>query len=304
MKPVLLHIGYPKTATTWVQRNLFWQDGNGFFEVADHDELNTLFVRPHPFAFDTRETLSTLEGALTRAAAGGLVPVVSAEFLCGNPFYGGREGPEYCRRLAQVFPGARVLVTIRNQASIYQSTYKQFIRRGGTLGPRRFFDPNPDRGYVGFDPKFFEFDLLNDFLVETFGQENVLFLCFEEFVRDAPGFVRKIIDFSGASVPMEEMNLPFGRNTEPSAPDNALPTLRVLNNFRGGPLHPVEPGLTMKAADFCYRGVQWLAARQPKPKTSSLRKLCAELTDGRYRESNRRLAEATGLDLKSFGYQC
>jgi hypothetical protein len=66
-----------------------------------------------------------------RCERGGLIPMVSSERLSGNPHSGGYDSAVLAERLHQVFPGARVLVMIREQRSMILSSWAQYVRVGG-----------------------------------------------------------------------------------------------------------------------------------------------------------------------------
>ena len=50
-KPVLIHIGYHKTGTTWFQKILFRPEF-GLPPIMSHEEVFATLVRPHELAFD------------------------------------------------------------------------------------------------------------------------------------------------------------------------------------------------------------------------------------------------------------
>ena len=52
MPSVLLHIGLPKTATTWLQQSFFNEESRYFSKLADHTEVDKYITRPHPLVVD------------------------------------------------------------------------------------------------------------------------------------------------------------------------------------------------------------------------------------------------------------
>ena len=105
MPPLLIHIGYHKTATTWMQMRLFHPE-HGYAQLADHDELFKAIVQPHSFAFDPAPFRDLITARMAETAPD-LVPTLSSEILSGQPFYGGRESDLYATRLHQAFPRRR-----------------------------------------------------------------------------------------------------------------------------------------------------------------------------------------------------
>src|SRR5215218_14466 len=112
MRP-LLHIGYHKTGTTFLQRRVFPEPG--FSLVAGAKALRPAFVVGDPFGFDPMLVRETFRPAIEKVRERDLVPVLSAERLSGNPHSGGYDSKQIAERLAATFPEARVLIVIREQ---------------------------------------------------------------------------------------------------------------------------------------------------------------------------------------------
>lgn len=130
MRP-LIHIGYHKTATTWLQRSVFVSRDAGFALAGSSRDLPSYFANIHSFAFDPTAARDKFGPRVERAEEEGLVPALSAERLSGDPHRGGFDGKLVADRLAETFPEARVLVVFREQGSMLYSLYKQYMKRGG-----------------------------------------------------------------------------------------------------------------------------------------------------------------------------
>src|SRR6056297_494955 len=100
--PLLIHIGYHKTATTWMQHRLFLPE-HGYRPLFGHQEVFDLFVRPHGLVFDPNPVRDVVNAALG-AVQTGEAAVISSEILSGHPFFGGRESDVLAGRLAKVAP--------------------------------------------------------------------------------------------------------------------------------------------------------------------------------------------------------
>ncbi|MFZ1725333.1 MAG: hypothetical protein WAU13_01575, partial [Albidovulum sp.] len=109
-KQPLLHIGYHKTATTWMQQLLF-VPAHGYRQIAGHSEVFDHIVAPHGLSFDPAVMRRHIAGALQELGAAE-VPVMSSEILSGHPFFGGVDSDVYARRLAAIVPEARILISI------------------------------------------------------------------------------------------------------------------------------------------------------------------------------------------------
>lgn len=84
---LLIHIGYHKTATTWMQRQLF-QPVHGYRQICGHQEVFDLIVKPHGLRFDPAPMQALISRGI-ESLAKGEVPVISSEILSGHPFQGG-----------------------------------------------------------------------------------------------------------------------------------------------------------------------------------------------------------------------
>ena len=103
----LIHIGYHKAASSWLQRNLFPDADCGFQLPFGHrNDIEKHFVFPHPLDFDPERVTSQYKPELERLFSAGFVPVISHERLSGNPHSGGYDSTEVAMRLHQTLPDA------------------------------------------------------------------------------------------------------------------------------------------------------------------------------------------------------
>jgi len=79
MKPVLLHLGYPKAASTWLQDVVFPSAELGYWSVfptkAARIELNRLLLFPNAFDYDPSQVRAGLEARLAALPEESLVPL-------------------------------------------------------------------------------------------------------------------------------------------------------------------------------------------------------------------------------------
>ena len=127
----------------------------------------------------------------------GCVPVISSERLSGHPMAGRFDYAVICERITDALPNARILLVIREQASLIYSTYNQFIRIGGTMSLVDFIDRQYDGRAPFFSRDAFRFDLIIDTYMQSFGQNNVLVLPYELLCLDHRAFCKKIFSFVG-----------------------------------------------------------------------------------------------------------
>jgi hypothetical protein len=307
--PILIHIGYHKTGSGWLRR-LFFSNAKTGFGWLGKDPTNhpiRRLVAARPLEFDAARFQADFGQLMRPAGEAGLLPVISFERLTGHPYSGGYDGKEIADRLRAVFPEGRVLVVLREQRSMIVSTYKQYVREGGVCSPSRFVQPPTSRSMRMplFDLRHFEYDWLLGYYRQLFGPECVLALTYEQFVEDPAWFVSAITAFAGGSLSDDALaSLHFDSRSNPSPSAAALAMRRPLNRL--GVLTDVNPSalLDSKRVLMLARRTEqlkvpaWLAARSE----DRLRQTVAGAVGARFAESNRRVAELTGLDLARYGW--
>ena len=229
------------------------------------------------------------------------VPVISDETLCGDPIQRRYNGRDVADRIYQAFPRAKVLIGIREQKSMAISAFREYIFMGGTLLLEDFVG-------AGQEPLSFTPILREDFLAyhhvvgyyqKLYGRENILVLPIEQLQRDRAGYVQTLRRFCGCP---GEFNTEAGP-THVGWSAITLAARRTLNPLV--PISPLSPGVRQirnrianrlcSAIDHLPR--RWSAAFERRWKDQVARRYA-----GTFRESNRRLAELTGLDLAALGY--
>jgi sulfotransferase family protein len=311
---VLIHIGYHKTGSNWLQHMLFEDPATGYawlgHQTKDHPVRRVIHDRP--LEFRVKQVRRELEALARDAQSRGLQPVVSLERLSGHPFSGGHDSRQIADRLHEVLPDGRVLIVIREQRSMILATYKQYVKAGGTGTVSQFLEPATTRSLRArlFDYRHFEYDHLIGHYRSLFGADNVLVLPFEQLARDGRGFVERIAEFAGRPISADVLDrLPYTTRSNPSPSAMTIAGLRRVNRFT--PRTELDPAPVaeweraerlaqrLKKTDLLNRrGTRTLATRAEE----SLRRTVYEAVGERYAESNRRTAELTGLDLAAYGW--
>jgi hypothetical protein len=303
--PLLIHIGYHKTGTTWLQQVLFRDAECGFFRPVSREDLIDAFVLPAPMSFDPALTRRRFIDLIEQTRARGEIPVLTAERLSGNPHSGGYDSALLAERLHQTFPEAHILAVVREQASMAFSSYGQYVREGGPQSLKRY-TRLPKMGWARlprFRWEYFEYDLLVARYHELFGAERVHTLAFEQLRQDPAAFVKAITDFAGARLPQK---IPVdGRNTGMCG--LTLAAKRQVNRFLVCDSN--NPGAlvdSIRVSRALVHGFEYVdrfvpAALRERSNEQLRRFIRAEIND-RFRASNARLAQLTGLPLADLGY--
>jgi hypothetical protein len=302
-KHILLHIGYHKTATTWLQRCLFTPE-HGYHQIADHAEVFRHIVGVHGLSFEASPVRALIADRL-KDLPQSVTPVVSSEILSGHPFDGGRESDIYAERLARIVPGARILISIRSQLKILPSVYMQYLSRGGTMSWGQFFSGTDEVGYFGFRAQHFEYDRLVAKYQKLFGAVNVLVLTQESIRADMGAAAASIARFAD-NRGFEELSPAAYRIHGASYPEYAAPILRRVNQVQASTLNPCPIVSLGRTPRGLYRWAGYaLKSRSAEYLLGEFRPVSDFVHarfSGLFRDSNVRLADSVKhpLDLSEY----
>jgi hypothetical protein len=227
------------------------------------------------------------------------VPVASDERLSGSPHAGGWDSATIAKRLAAVFPAARILIGIREQKSVLYSVYQQYVRDGGAASLWSYLHPRHSSQIPQLRFQHWEYHRLIALYQELFGSQNVLVLPFEWLQMREEEFLGRILTFAGCGTDRE--TVPGHRY--PSFSAFTLLVKRQSNRvFVRNSLSPSAP-FYVKDHESRFEAFDRLV---PKAFSAGLEKRwraeIAHWVGQGYGASNRRTAELTGLPLESLGY--
>ncbi len=183
---ILIHIGYHKTATTFLQKRIF-------------PALNfTPAMMPMDYIAESKRfNPEFLIQLLSEKYAGnGELKVISQESLTGAP-----EGIDIwnpyliARRLNDTFPKAKILVVIRNQPAYILSLYTfRVVKKGLEIGKlTEYLEKKFESGLY----EKLQYDKLIECYLNLFPKKNLLVIPYEQLVENEREFVNKIIRFMG-----------------------------------------------------------------------------------------------------------
>jgi len=305
--PLLIHIGFHKTGSTWLQQHFFSERSRGFYEIDDaprHHIVHDL-VTPDAFSYSADAVRDRYHGFIERARAHDCVPVISHERLSGYPPSGGYDRRLIADRLAETFPEAHILIVIREQIALIRSMYSQYIADGGHQSLEDFLHhPEPRLGrrpYFRFE--FYEFHKLIGYYQQKFGKERVHVLPFELLARRPQQFADAISRLAGlpdraiagdvvANKGRPYVMQAFVRRANRYFSKSELSPGAVVSiphlARRLQVLKPVFDALVPAKLDLYYKGRA----------TARIRTLAGN----RYEASNKLTSQLIGCDLSALGY--
>ena len=300
---LLIHVGYHKTATTWMQTQLFTQE-HGYRMLANHPEIFNQVTRPHGLVFEP----AGMRALIAERKAGlptGHTAVVSSEILSAHPFQGGQMSDDYARRLHAIAPEAKILISIRAQQKILPSVYMQYLLRGGTMPYEMFFKGTDVPGFYGFDKVHFEYDRLVGLYQQLFGAHNVYVMTQESLAADMDAACAALARFAGNSA-FSQVSEPARKVRGASYPEYAVPVLRRVNQVQCSVLNPAPIMALGETPNGLYRILGYLLRRPPFSKMFGDRKRVSDYVKrefaGVFAASNARLEAlvAHPIDLSRY----
>jgi hypothetical protein len=303
----LIHVGYPKALSSWMQKHLFKPD-HRFLTILNSMESTISVINPSPFGFTEGPAMEYIRQNLdNHPQHAGLTPVISAEMLIGNPYCGGFNGKQNADRLHQLFPQGKILLIVREQKQLIRSLYKTLITWGMPHSIQRLLHPRDLSMAPQFNLEYLRFDLATHYYQTLFGTENVLVLPYEGFVRDPATFLHTLFTFAGQTPEASIPRLPVHKRVNSNQTLLNLYLQRFHNLFFLS--SPFNYAGLFQSTEARTQARLRRSKRNPFPPwlnklfENDFRQKVNVACKGEFRTSNDRLCALTGLDLTSLGYE-
>jgi hypothetical protein len=197
---MIIHIGYHKTASTFLQKNYFIDENNFSPVFESRKEIYNKVILLNNFEFEETkiELKQKLDLKISGIVSSGKIPFISEEELSGNPHTGGVISTIIADRLKFLFPSGKIIITIREQKSIIFSVYRQYLKEGGAKPLKRYINPS-NSGRIRsfeFDKSFYLYSNLFQYYKNNFS--NVALLQMEGLRKDSESFLSALNIFTGA----------------------------------------------------------------------------------------------------------
>jgi hypothetical protein len=321
----LVHVGYPKAGSTWLQSAIFNGSDSVFSPLDQFGEESNfryrksggdLFYNQNPIGetkievnpvqpgfFNAKQARASLEARTNPSAH---VSVLSNETWIGHPHSGGATSPEFAKRIKDTLPSAKVLIVVRNQLDMVISAYAHYLcRNDGLASLERFCELSHQTQIPSPNPLYFCYHGIISMYDEMFGQDNVLVLPFEILTRHgANAFTKPIYEFMGYSPPDNIERLESARNARDYTEYAVLRRLRCLN-FLGTPT-AANSGIALGFGGLrsgAVRAGQRLFSNRRAEALKDKDRAFVERTMGPYFAwSNRILQRRVEADLAALGY--
>jgi len=290
-RPVLIHVGFVKTATTSLQRNLLARHPAlcHLGRPAPDDELDAAIhaiAHADSTLYDESAVRRILVRALAREDGRRLVTLSNENFT----LYEATDRRVVAERLARLFPGARILFTIRRQDELLGAWYLQKLEKylqGGHFVPFSTWVEMKSREPHKSIFSNLDFWPIVSTYVELFGRERVHVLTFETLREEPATYAAALAALLG--IPADDVRAALARRVRnPTLTREYRAIMHLLGRF-------TTPWLARKIGNRLVRlpGRRLRVTLDPTTRRR-VSALCAE--------GNAALARTFGLDLARYGY--
>jgi hypothetical protein len=299
---IIFHVGYPKTASTWLQSRVFPHHPDiDFWKIRNGDCFIELLMA-HDLDFDPEAHRNRYFGNDKKKTTRPLL--ASWEGILSSPYTGGRDICRSASRLRSVFQDAGIIIVLRNQLSMIESLYKHYVSTGGWAGFETFLSFDRENGWwLGLD--YFRYDRVVHYYQQLFGKDAVHVCLFEELREFPEPFLKNLADFMGVS-PFE-MDMKARRKKDNVAFSSiSLSSARLINRFLGStynpaPLIPIWLVNAFMTGTFLRKADKALLSRL-FPSPGILDDETSRAVSLYFAEGNRALSGELGLPMENYGY--
>lgn len=302
----LIHVGYPKAASTWLQQTIFSDEKAGFYAPwgFPSGEAIEQFVLINSFKFSPKSTRQFFQPGLQEAEQKKLIPVLSQESLIGNQVRGCYWTKDVADRIYETFPEAKILTIVREQKAAIASSYRQYIRKGETGTLAQFLGVDKPH-QPGISPictiDRLEYDLPIAYYQKLFGKDNVLVLPMELLKANPQELIQNVLKFAGSTGSGHYQSM--ARNVGFKA--GTLSIRRHLNVICGrsaevyGSRILWRTGEKLSAAIDRYFPQSWQDRAE-----KNLKQSISEIVSKAFQSSNQKTGKLINRELSQFGYDC
>jgi hypothetical protein len=322
-KCIYLHIGYPKTATTTLQKHLFPKH-SGILSLQNYGEpsfiKNIFSSRENSIKRNLKSITEELSGYITNEYNNYIYSSESltsfSMFFRQNPypFLYTLEPNSVARKLKTafgetgVFDRVKIIVSIRRQNDLLKSMYAQVYN----LVFKRYRVTNTFQKFINFaieNKDNFILDSLqyNDVITEyenIFDKENVCVLVFEQLIQDRDTYIEKLCSFMNIDS-KEAIRLIEDKHTNKKSSTNGYKTdkrelLNVLQYYLGR-FNIKSPGIGLSKTGL-YKNIKSIKAPARTLKNIEIKEADERYLNDLFGDGNNKLSERYNLRLDEYYY--
>lgn len=283
--PDCFHIGYHKTASTYLQAEVFKR-------LASYH-----YVRAKPSYDDRNQLIEISNEELMvdpEAASGRKKLLYSHNSLTGDAYH---DDVSTVDLVHATNPSAKILISIRSQFAALRSYYFTCSKNGFGGSYETFIHHLADNGKLRY------FEMVSAYR-DKFGPENVKVLFYEELARDPDRFLCGLLDFLGIT---NQTAVDFPKLRRRPSPSDLVIDAWSISSRLAAAIGCERNGGLKRAIDQITVGPAFLASRIwsdafGSPLNYRNYDRHAPTIDRVYGETNRKMFDLLGLSISEYGY--
>lgn len=326
---VYFHIGFPKTASTYLQSKVFPYIEEIYF--ANNEEyINKWLGRLRSFDTSYFNNQRNICDKIESGYGENQKILISKEGLVGNPFANFSDNTSIAITLKKSFPNAKFLLVIRKQDDLLNSLYSLYLKFGGRkkIKDFLFYSKNdfthsglytldhrdPALPPIGVSPYCLNYYNIVSNYIEIFGKKNIKILPFELLKNNHDNFIEEIsyfleipdlkISIDKKPVNSNEMsgNVKFMRfmNRFARIDNNALGFIPINKTKHSDFSFSTRIWTTIAPKNF--KTIKSISTLYNKKSTSLIEENLREEIMKIHHSSNEKLDALYNLDLKKYNY--
>lgn len=208
-KKIIIHIGFPKTGTSFLQLHLF-PNLNDVYLLPTRDNpmgdlmYSQMYHAQNPLLLDLNTIKEKIDTYIAKIKEQTII--ISNENLVGCEYENFNDNKYISEILKYVFPNAKILLVFRRQDKYLNDLYLQMLRKRKCLRINRFLNFKDGRfndytkaiiSKPNISIRTLDWNLFYRNYVNLFSRENVLFLPYELLKENSELFIENIVNFIG-----------------------------------------------------------------------------------------------------------
>lgn len=206
---IVLHIGFPKTGSKFLQTNVFPHLA-GYHYVDWETDFFSREILKLKYGNPACSVESIRQAFIEYMSVRSESKVIISDESFTDIWDRGKGWLEKAIVLKAIFPQAKIICVIREQTALLGSLYLEHLRAGGFVSCERFlraeggvlkFDYIDYSGYSQVMVESLDYRVVSDIYVDLFGEQNVKFFAFELLRKNPHDYVEKICAFLNVAAP-------------------------------------------------------------------------------------------------------
>lgn len=296
---VYVHLGIHKTGSSFLQKEFFPKyDGKTcFLNRSQISQFKTYILTTDDFEFDSNKALGFFRDALGEKSDCERV-IISDEEFYANPYIASIDRKRNFDRLFEVFGNTlNCIVFLRNQQSLLNSLYNQYVKTGGTASFNKFL--NYKKYPLNFSLSYLIYDRYISYLKKMLGEDRIKVYLYEDFLENKLEILSDLNYYIINSSNDLSVNVDTNKKVNSSLKNGNIPLLRIINKFTSSPKEPFLL-LSLNFHKIIRRFFLRLNFSFGKPRNYVL---VSSIDTKRISDSNKRLNSiCPELDLSKHGY--